>query len=441
MPVFRGLFACLAALTLAETASAQSVREHEVGSRAFAFHGSGPRKITSYEAGADARQIVVTIMSKVGLPMNLDVRAAPGIRNAEALVEEVSGKQARVILYDPKWMEDLKSTLETNWSDIGILAHEIGHHLANHTDPAYADHPAELEADFFSGFILNRMGASLEQAQLPMAVIASDSASLSHPARVQRVQEIGRGWKSAAAGQSANVIKSATAAGPRVALLIGNSDYRSLEKLRNPKSDVIHVRRELNKHGFSTTVLYDGTKDQIAEAVSLFRDEAKGADWALFYFAGNGFEVNGVNYMVPVDAVIDPARRQLDATLLRLDTVFEAVKEAKTLRLVVADACRDDPFSSAPSSLASRAHHFKVTEPPPGIVVAYSTRSGETALDGDGVLSPYAQSLIKALQAPGIEIDKVFRRVGADVAEATQGKQRPIVMGDWPAQDLYLARK
>lgn len=442
----------LAALwTPALPATAQTVREHELGVRAFAFHDKNPHTIKSYEPSEDARQIVASIMGRLGLPMNLDVRAAPDIANAQALVETVQGRQVRVILYNPQWMEGLKATLGTDWSDISIMAHEIGHHLSGHMDPAYANHQAELEADKFSGFILNRLGATLEQAQLAMAMVSDEEGSETHPGRALRVREIAGGWKEAAAGQGANVIRSSVdgpsgsrVPGQRVALLIGNTNYTSWPKLKNPKNDVIAIQRELRKLGFSTTTLYDGTRGQIGEYVQLFREDAKDADWAVFYFAGSGVEIDGVNYMVPTDAILERARVfTQDYPNMRLDSAFAAVGPAKTVRLVVADACRIDPAHLPDAAnRPNTSHAFKVSEPPRGVVVAYSTGAGQYASDGaEEGLSPYARAFIKALREPGIELDKVFRRVSAEVAEATRGNQVPTVLGNWPPQDLPVLMK
>ena len=156
----------------------------------------------------------------------------------------------------------------------------------------------------------------------------------------------------------------------RVALLIGNTHYRSWgSPLKNPKNDVIAIGRQLRSLGFATTVIYDGTSEQIATAIQAFRDEAAGSDWALVYYAGTGIEVDGVNYMIPVDA---DDRRALSFTRdypqMRLETAFEAVKGARRLRLVIADACRIDPAIAlgAPSPVA-KAQSFKVTEPPRGV--------------------------------------------------------------------------
>jgi DNA-binding winged helix-turn-helix (wHTH) protein len=253
-------------------------------------------------------------------------------------------------------------------------------------------------------------------------------------------------WRAPPPGEGANVINAVikpsptVAAGQRVALLIGNTNYKLEAPLKNPKNDVVAIQRELRKLGFSTTTLYDGTSEQIADYVRLFQSEANGADWALFYFAGRGIEVDGINYMVPINADGDLPTFTRDHPNMRLETAFESVRGAKLVRLVVADSCRVDP-ANPPDAFdrGEPSRVFKVIEPPRGMVVAYSTRSGHYAQDGGEGLSPYAQALIKALREPSIELDRVFRRVNAEVFQATNGIQDPSVLGTWPAQELHLA--
>jgi hypothetical protein len=324
-------------------------------------------------------------------------------------------------------------------------------------DPTFPNHEAELQADYFAGFILNKLGAPLAEVQLAMAMVSADEETVSHPAKAKRVAEVRKGWEAAARNVGANVIpaalrvperpQAAVAAAPpeqRVALLIGNTHYKSWGvQLKNPKNDVIAVGRQLRSLGFATTVMYDGTSEQMATAIAAFRDEAAGADWALIYYAGTGIEVDGVNYMIPVEA---DDRRALSFTRdypqMRLDTAFESVKGAKRLRLVIADACRIDPgVVLGATSLVKEAQRFKVIEPPRGVLVAYSTAAGQYAQDGAGEISPYAQALIEALREPGVELSKVFRRVSANVEVATKGAQLPTVIGNWPAEDLYVSQK
>jgi Caspase domain len=401
------------ALFLAAPAAGQTTREHVLGGRALAPVGGVPvtRKVTSTEGSADARAVVQRIVSAIGIPMtNFEVRASPDVYNAEATTE--NGGRDRLILYNPTWMAGLRSSIATNWSDWVVLAHEVGHHVAFHMDPTFPNHEAELQADYFAGFILNKLGAPLAEVQLAMAMVSTDEETATHPAKAKRVAEVRKGWEAAA---------------------------------RNVGANVIAVGRQLRSLGFATTVIYDGTSQQMATAIQAFRDEAAGADWALVYYAGTGIEVDGVNYMIPIDA---DDRRALTFTReypqMRLDTAFEAVKGAKRLRLVIADACRIDPavvLSKPAGTAAAKTQSFKVTEPPRGVLVAYSTAAGQYAQDGADELSPYSQALIAALREPGIELAKVFRRVSASVEAATAGAQLPTVVGNWPAEDLYVSQK
>jgi Caspase domain len=432
----RIVFALITLILSASVGAAQDVRKHKIGSRAAAFQGQIGAEVESTPGSAEARSVVEAIVRKTGTAMNFEVRAAPAVINAMAETQTVDGKQVRTILYNPAWMADLQRTVGSSWFNTSILAHEIGHHLNGHLDPDYGNHKAELEADKYSGFILQKLGASREQAVLPMAMIGTDEPSATHPARAKRVEEVGRGWDDAAGGQGANIIRPSEPAGPRVALLIGNSDYRHVPKVKNSKNDVLALQRELKRLGFVTTTVHDATADQITSEINRFQEHAQDADWAIFYYGGQGVEIDGVNYMAPIDATGKDT-----ATLSRLDTAFEAVRHARTVRLVITDACRNDPISQQLSgSKRLPGSSLKVVEPPRGIVVAYSTRAGQIALDGFGDNSPYTEALVAALKTPGIELDKVFRRAREHVFKVTNGVQEPTVLGDWPAQELYIAR-
>jgi hypothetical protein len=443
-------------LILAGPAAGQATREHVLGERAIS-PGNVVRKATSVEGSADAKAKVQLIISVIGIPMtSFEVRASNDVANAEATTDH-DGKD-RLILYNPTWMDRFKAPMASNWADWVVLAHEVGHHVAFHMDPSFPSHDAELQADYFAGFILNKLGAPLTDVQLAMAMASTDDATPSHPAKAERVAEVRKGWEAAANHVGANVIpavmkapeQSAIApstAAPveqRVALLIGNTHYKSWGgPIKNPKNDVIAVGREFRRLGFATTVIYDGTSEQISTAIEAFRDEAADSDWALIYYAGTGIEVDGTNYMIPIDADVNKALSFTQAyPQMRLDTAFEAVKKAKRLRLVIADSCRVDPAVELQTSKTPRqVESFKVAEPPRGVLVAYSTSAGHYAQDGAGDLSPFAQALIEALREPGIEIAKVFRRVSAHVEAASKGQQIPTVMGNWPAGDLYVSQK
>jgi DNA-binding winged helix-turn-helix (wHTH) protein len=256
-------------------------------------------------------------------------------------------------------------------------------------------------------------------------------------AKSKRVEMMPKGWEAAAPALLA------TPAQPeqRVALLIGNTNYKTWGMpLKNPRNDVAAVGQQLRALGFATTIVYDGRSDQIAAAIEDFRREAEDADWAIIYYAGAGIEVDGENYMVPIDA--DASRAPTfthDYPKMRLETAFESVKRAKRLRLVITDACRIDPATQ--NQAGAHRSVFKVVEPPRGVLVAYSTAAGQEAIDGPGGLSPYAAAFIAGLHEPGIEMPMVFRRISAEVEAVTKGVQAPTVLGNWPAERLYVSAK
>jgi len=261
-------------------------------------------------------------------------------------------------------------------------------------------------------------------------------------AKSKRIDIAHRGFEpvALAVGERPGLVATPAQPEQRVALLIGNTNYKSWGMpLKNPRSDVAAVGQQLRALGFATTIVYDGRSDQIAAAIEDFRRDGEGADWAIVYYAGMGIEVDGDNYMVPIDA---NASRALSFTQdypkMRLETAFEAVRGAKRLRLVITDACRVDPTTH---NQAGTHRRFKVVEPPRGVLVAYSTAAGQQALDGPGAMSPYAAAFIAGLHEPRIEMPMVFRRISAEVEAATKGAQVPTVLGNWPVERLYVARK
>ena len=205
-------FASIGVLALALTgpAKSQTMREHVLGGRAMAPVGgaAATRRITSTEGSADARAVVQRIVSVIGIPMtSFEVRASPDVYNAEETTE--NGGRDRLILYNPAWMDGLRSSIATNWSDWVVLAHEVGHHVAFHMDPTFPNHEAELQADYFAGFILEKLGAPLPEVQLAMAMVSADAETVSHPAKAKRVAEVRKGWEAAARNVGANVIPAA----------------------------------------------------------------------------------------------------------------------------------------------------------------------------------------------------------------------------------------
>jgi hypothetical protein len=194
--IFVSLAAVLGLLAGSATANAQ---KHVPGSFMCSYYGETiDPKIKMTAADASAEQVIARILGVVGLKPNFEVRAA-NVPNAAAVV--IKGK--RYILYNPKFITAINSASGTNWAGISIIAHEIGHHLNGHTLSNMGSRPdIELEADEFSGFVMNKLGAQLTDAQAALAIAASLKASHTHPARKDRLTAIATGWKNAGGAPS-----------------------------------------------------------------------------------------------------------------------------------------------------------------------------------------------------------------------------------------------
>ncbi|WP_439394981.1 tetratricopeptide repeat protein [Bradyrhizobium sp. PMVTL-01] len=250
----------------------------------------------------------------------------------------------------------------------------------------------------------------------------------------------------ATASNLATAIISSTAVNNdhRVALVIGNSIYENVAALPNPARDANLVADALKRTGFQTvTLLTNLRKDALVSALRAFAALAETADWAVVYYAGHGMEVGGVNYLIPTDAKI-AADRDVGFEAVPLEQVLNAAERAKKLRLVVLDACRDNPFASQMKrtlTVASRSvsQGLAAVEPEPGTLVVYAAKDGETALDGDGINSPFATAFVKNLPTPGLEVRRLFDFVRDDVMEATGRKQKPFSYGSISGrQDFYF---
>jgi tetratricopeptide (TPR) repeat protein len=230
----------------------------------------------------------------------------------------------------------------------------------------------------------------------------------------------------------------------RIALVIGNSAYERVPALLNPVRDAAFVAETLKRTGFeSVTVLTNLRKDALISALREFAARTEHADWAVVYYAGHGMEVGGINYLVPVDARI-AADRDISFEAVPLEQVLNAAERAKKLRLVILDACRDNPFASQMKrtlTVASRSvtRGLAAIEPEAGTLVVYAAKDGETAIDGDGDNSPFALAFVKNLQTPGLEVRRLFDYVRDDVMEATSRKQKPFSYGSISGrQDFYF---
>jgi len=238
----------------------------------------------------------------------------------------------------------------------------------------------------------------------------------------------------------------AGATGRRVALVIGNGAYKNVHALPNPPRDSKLIANALRDVGFQTVIsVSDLTRDKFFEALQTFAAEAEKADWAVVYYAGHGFEIGGVNYLVPVDAKL-AADRDAEAQAVALEQVIAAVGAARKVRLVMLDACRDNPFAPTMQrtlSLKLVDKGFSNIEPGAGFMVVYAAKHGETAMDGDGGAdSPFATALAREIKQPRVEIRKLFDIVRDDVWSATRHGQQPFTYGSPPGrEDFYFVGK
>jgi tetratricopeptide (TPR) repeat protein len=230
--------------------------------------------------------------------------------------------------------------------------------------------------------------------------------------------------------------------GRRIALVIGNGGYKRVQRLDNPPRDAQLIAQTLREVGFqSVTLAADLTRDKFFAALQAFAAEAEQADWALVYYAGHGLEIGGVNYMVPIDATL-AADRDAETEAVALEQVIAAVGGARKLRLVLLDACRDDPFQARmQKTIALKLVNKGLAniEPDAGTMVVYAAKHGETALDGDASNSPFATAVARDVKEPRIEVRKLFDIVRDDVWAASKHQQQPFTYGSPPGrEDFYF---
>jgi hypothetical protein len=226
----------------------------------------------------------------------------------------------------------------------------------------------------------------------------------------------------AEAGDAA--LSSSAIGEPRVALVIGNSNYESAPKLANPGHDAQSMTQLLNSAGFEVTEAIDLTRNDMVKVVEDFSAKvaARGPKTvAMIYYAGHGVQLAGENYLLPVDAKIStPA--DLDGNSLRLVDVMGTLESIPSrMRIVVLDACRNNPFPGVNDT----GRGLAIVDAPNGSIVGYSTAPGMEAQDGDSEHSPYTRSFLQRAREPNLPIEQLFKRVRLDVNNATDGRQTP----------------
>jgi hypothetical protein len=227
---------------------------------------------------------------------------------------------------------------------------------------------------------------------------------------------------------------TAAAADRRVALVIGNSAYKNASTLANTINDSTAIANLFKSVGFEVVISRNdlGVVD-FKRAVREFLLTAETADIAVVYYAGHGIEIGGNNYLVPVDARLG-RDYDVDDEAVSLERIIWALQPVKRLRLILLDACRDNPFpakirSAGITRATVSGGLAKIEDVSADTLVAFAAKAGSTSYDGDGVNSPYATALLKHLAEPGLDIRIALGRVRDEVLNMTRGRQEPFIYG------------
>lgn len=430
-------------------------------------------------AGATMRLalIISTLLMLVmpGMARAQSVDARWGIL-AELVERDLEGRLLATI----RWEEPNEVLVWTDWSPVNrsewryTLDHATGHIKVSpgHTTPLKADHTGELlwvHGNKTSPFLTRTpdggyrarwnahlkwdyrliekgSGASTKLAKLIAAgkVRAGDPTLsmrlASSPALPQSPQSTpAQTIVSTAVEQSSPapyapaIAAAAASTGPRLALIIGNSEYGSsgLSRLPNPVNDADAMAQVLTQLGFDVQVVKNADQKSMKRAIANFGERLRAAGssaTSLFFYAGHGIQSRGINYLVPVGAKIR-AEADVDIESVAAEGVLAQMEEAGTrTNIVILDACRNMPLSRA---FRSAGRGLAPMDAPNGTFIAYSTAPGSVAEDGLGANSPFVTALLQNIGRRGEPIEAIFRDVRRTVLTTTEGHQRP-----WDASSL-----
>ncbi|MCF3642696.1 caspase family protein [Rhizobium sp. TRM95111] len=238
------------------------------------------------------------------------------------------------------------------------------------------------------------------------------------------------------------VLQAGSAEAKRVALLIGNQKYEATAQLKNPANDVELMKASFESAGFdSVLTVHDLDRSAMVKALREFEDQALDAEVAVVYFSGHAMEMNGVNYLLPTDAQLK-SDRDVEDESVPIDRVQRALSGATKLKLFILDACRNNPFSqSMTRSIGTRAVTRGLARVEPesaDTLIAFASKAGTVALDGDGENSPFATALSKYLIEPGVDVRIALGKVRDEVVQVTNREQEPFVYGSLGGAQIFL---
>jgi len=224
--------------------------------------------------------------------------------------------------------------------------------------------------------------------------------------------------------------RSAPAFGRRVALVIGNSDYLNVRPLYNPRNDARDIAEMLEKKlGFTEVkVGYDLSKQALLKTLRAFGESAATADWAVIYYAGHGMEVNGTNYLIPIDATLD-TEGDVEDEAVSMSRLIDRSAGAKVIKIIILDACRENPFLNRMRRVSGArgrpSRGLAEVRADTGTLIAYATAPGDVAADGAGENSPYTFALLQHMAEPELDIRIMFGKVLDTVVERSGKQQQP----------------
>lgn len=248
-----------------------------------------------------------------------------------------------------------------------------------------------------------------------------------------------------------STVTFAMASPDRVALVIGMAEYEAVTPLANTRNDAEALAETLTEIGFDVTRVIDVSLAELRAVMKDFSFRSETADLALIYFAGHGIEVQGENFLLPVDA---RPRSNVDVQnqSVSLKELLAVVEKARVMRIVILDSCRDNPLGGSIDTNAVVQSALEATDqatrgvgglapanPDRGTLVAFAAKDGQVALDGTRGNSPYARALMDKMSKPGLEISLMFRQVRDAVLAETQNLQEPYTYGSLTGQPFYLS--
>ncbi len=216
----------------------------------------------------------------------------------------------------------------------------------------------------------------------------------------------------------------------KLALVIGCSEYSFAGVLANPLNDANSIETKLKSLGFEVMKSLNPSQKELKKTIDEYGDKLKGYDVGLFYFAGHGVQVKGLNYLIPVDANLK-TEKMVEYDCVEAGRVLAYMEESKAkVNIVILDACRDNPFERSWSRGISQ-RGLTTMSAPSGSLIAYSTSPGKTASDGVGTNGLYTSSLLEHIVSKKTSIMTMFQLVRKDVMTKSKNEQIP-----WEATSL-----